>query len=444
MATKNSGTTTGLIPTASEVLPDGTILDLVREQGNGAVGFLTQDGDLYRIVSRFEYEGKTYIPASADPSILSALRLPTRAASYTSTQELFSEIRKLLALYNDLPEQYLSQITYFIFGTWLVDRVPMAPFLSIVAPPTAPRGVILQLLSLLCRRSLLLTADNPAGLWTLPMHLRPTLLLDAAELGVSFQKFLRASNCQGIYFPRNGQALDLYCAKAVCSPEPLRNSSLAASALQISLAPTRRELPALSEEVSHRIAEEFQAKLLMYRTRNYTHVRTPDFDVPGLTSPTQCLALSLGACIVDDDKLQAELIPLLRQQDREFQVERSAGLESVILEALLCCSHENGRSTVRVAEVAEIANTVLARRDEILRVSPETVGRRLKSIGFRTEPIGSGGNGLRLLSQVRATIHRLAHEYGIRLDPGAGCSYGLMSNESSQKEREGVSEEERV
>jgi len=444
MATNNSSTTTDLIPTACEVLPNGMILDLVREEGNGAVGFLTQDGDRYRIVSRFEYEGKTYVPVSADPTILSALRLPTRAASYTSTRELFDEIRKLLALYNDLPERFVSQIAYFIFGTWLVDRVPMAPFLSIVAPSTAPRGVLLQLLALLCRRSLLLTAENPAGLWTLPMHLRPTLLLDAAELSVPVQKFLRASNSQGIHFPRNGQALDLYCAKAVCSPEPLRNPSLASSALQISLAPTRQELPALSEEASHRIAEEFQAKLLMYRTKKYSHVRPPDFDVAGLTAPTQCLARSLAACIVDDDKLQAELVPLLRQQDREFQVERSAGLESVILEALLRCSHEGGRSTVRAAEVAEIANTVLARRGEILRISPETVGRRLKSIGFRTEPIGSGGNGLWLLGQVRATIHRLAREYGIQQDPMNGCTHCLGSNDNPQKEQERAVEEEHV
>ncbi len=95
MATNNRSTTADLIPTACEVLPNGMILDLVREEGNGEVGFLTQDGDRYRIVSRFEYEGKTYVPAAADPTILSALRLPTRAASYTSTRELFNEISKL-------------------------------------------------------------------------------------------------------------------------------------------------------------------------------------------------------------------------------------------------------------------------------------------------------------------------------------------------------------
>ena len=258
------------------------------------------------------------------------------------------------------------------------------------------------------------------------------------------QKFLRASSSQDIRFPRKGQALDLYCAKAVCSPEPLRDPSLASMALQISLAPTRRELPALSEEASHQIAEEFQAKLLMYRSKTYSHVRPPDFDVAGLTAPTQCLARSLAGCIVDDYKLQAGLVPLLRQQDQEFEVERSAGLESVVLEALLCCCHEGGRSTVRAAELAEITNTVLARRGEILRVSPETVGRRLKSLGFRTEPIGSGGNGLWLLGEIRTTIHKLAREYGVQQDPMNGCTRCLGSNGKPQKEEERAGEEERI
>ena len=41
---------------------------------------------------------------------------------------------------------------------------------------------------------------------------------------------------------------------------------------------------------------------------------------------------------------------------------------------------------------------------------PEMVGRRLKSLGFRTESIGSRGNGLWLLCEIRTTIHKLARE----------------------------------
>ncbi len=64
---------------------------------------------------------------------------------------------------------------------------------------------------------------------------------------------------------------------------------------------------------------------------------------------------------------------------------------------------------------------------ERLRISPESVG----------EPIGSGGNGLWLLDEVRAKIHRVAFDYSV-LCQSKGCTYGLQDNSDTQgKEEEG-------
>jgi hypothetical protein len=62
------------------------------------------------------------------------------------------------------------------------DRIPVAPLLWVTSPSAADGSEFLQLLALFCRRSLLLSADSTAALWTLPMFLRPTLFLDGAEL----------------------------------------------------------------------------------------------------------------------------------------------------------------------------------------------------------------------------------------------------------------------
>lgn len=77
--------------------------------------------------------------------------------------------------------------------------------------------------------------------------------------------------------------------------------------------------------------------------------KLPDCYLFELTAPARNLARSLMACIVDDDKLQGGLLRFLHEQDQESQLERRSGLESVILEALLSCCHEKGRSAVRVA-----------------------------------------------------------------------------------------------
>src|SRR5208337_2008577 len=118
-------------------------------------------------------------------------------------------------------------------------------------------------------------------------YLRPTLLLDAAEQTTPMQKFLHASNHKGIYFARRGQTLNFCCAKAVSSPESLRDHALANFALQIALPPNRQQRSVLTPEESQRIAERYQADLLGYRLRNYHQIRIPDSDVGGLPAAKQ-------------------------------------------------------------------------------------------------------------------------------------------------------------
>lgn len=96
------------------------------------------------------------------------------------------------------------------------------------------------------------------------------------------------------------------------------------------------------------------------------------------------------------------------------------------------------------AEGADVFAEALAKRGESLQVSPEMVGHRLKSLGFRTEPIGSGGKGLWLLGDVCGAIHKLAPEYGVRQDPVVGCMHCRIPRLSPQKEEQRGGKEERI
>ena len=427
MGIQSSRALMGRTPTAGEVLPNGVLLDLVRDPITNEVGVLGWTGSDGKIGPTVKFGNKTYIPANVDPSVLAALQLPWDFSSPAPpTRELFDDVCRQLAQFTAIPEHSLRQVAYFIFATWLADRIPVAPFLWVDAASAADSSELMQVLGLFCRRSLLLSSDSVTGLWTLPMYLRPTLLLDGAELTVPLQRFLHASSSKGIRSVKGGQALDLYCAKAICSQDSLRDPALASLALQISLPPRRAQLPTLTQEVSKDIANTFQAKLFRYRLTHLQKVVTPTIDVGGLTPATQNLARSLAACILGDEKLQSEVVPLLRGQDRETTDERSQGLEPIVLEALLYCCHEGDRSTVFASELAEAVNSILSQKGQKLRVSPETVGWKLRHLRFRTESVGSGKKGLWLFDDVRRRIHILAEEYRVPLDPqGAlnGCPH---------------------
>ena len=425
--------------TAGEVLDDGSILELV---GDGVktkqLRLLHWNGKTLDVSERIIHYGESYSPARLDASLLKALRLPTRIMPFGSTRELFTAACNLLARFSDLPERVIQQIVYFLFADWLADRVWRAPFLSIVAPPTAPSGTLMRVLSLLCRRPLSLGDLGPAGFRKLPMWLMPTLLLDIPEPSRPLQRLLRASGARGMSVASEGRPVDLYCPKVVCSQEPLQDPSLLGLAIEVALPPTRRKLPVLDWETSEKVADEFQSKLLMYRLTNFRKVSAPPTDLSELASPTQDLARTLMACIVGDTELQSGVVSLLHEQDKEIEANRVAAVPSVVLEALLFACHDGDRPTVQVFELAEITNTILAKRNCALVVSPETVGWQLKSLGFRTEPISSLGKGLRLMDDIRARIHKLAHDYGVwsvRGGPMRLCShcsaFGPGNNEAA-------------
>jgi hypothetical protein len=137
----------------------------------------------------------------------------------------------------------------------------------------------------------------------------------------------------------------------------------------------------MTQEASKAISDTFQAKLLGYRPTHFQEVATADIDVPGLTPATQSLVWALAARILGDQKTHSEVVPLLLDQDPETTEERSAGLESVILKALLHCCYEGDQSIVTVAALAEATNGLLAE----VRRRIHTPGGGVPSAGrFRT------------------------------------------------------------
>lgn len=70
------------------------------------------------------------------------------------------------------------------------------------------------------------------------------------------------------------------------------------------------------------------------------------------------------------------------------------------------------------------------------------VAHRLNWLGFRTQPIGSGGKGPWLLGDVCGAIHKLVPEYGVRQGPVVGCVHCRIPTISPQEEEQRGGKEE--
>jgi len=401
------------IETTGEVFSDGTALELIRLGSEpGGTSLLRWDGKNATSGQQFEVDGKIYRAPQLHSTSLRALRLPGRIAPYGSTRDLFDGIRKLFIEYTDISEYHARQIAYFNLGSWLADRLLVAPLLLIIAPLGVAKAQLLRLLSILCRRPLMLAEVTPAALSSLA-SLRPTFLFDEPNMSRRAARLLYAMNNYRHSALGNGRIMDAFSAKVICSREPLRDALLSSQALEITLSPAGRQVPFLEDTVCERIADEFQPKLLQYRLTNLGRIRTPEIDVSELTVPMQDVARAFGTCVADDEELQLGVVQLLRERNQDACLDFSTELGSVILEALLFWCHSEGRSQVLSSELADTVNTIWAKRGEGRETTPESVGWKLRALDLHTEPIGGAGNGLQLIEAVRARVHSLAKAYRV-------------------------------
>ncbi|MFZ0637560.1 MAG: hypothetical protein WA755_14565 [Candidatus Acidiferrales bacterium] len=400
--------------TTGELFHDGTCLELLRDPESGGATLIFYDGEKSTIAPWIKTHDRIYTPPDMDSSILRAVTLPSSCSQFGSTRELFTEIFTLISRTTRQANNVVAELAFFVFATWCADRLPLAPLLWIVAPPTTSSGPLLQLLGLLCRRALLVTEPNLAALRSAALQMKPTILTEVAIATRAFTRTIRASNRRGTYMVAGEKVLDLSCARVVFAAEPLREPASAGFPLEIAMAPTRDYVPVMEMAEAERIAEDLQAKLLMYRLKNGNKVAPPNLNLGELTAPMQEIAHTLAACIVGDEDLQAQIVPLLRPRDREIEVDRAAMLEAIVLEALLAACHEKLPGALPIVGLTQRVNTILAGRGETSEVSPEKVGWKLRALGLHTESVTGGRKGIALHSETRAMIHRLAAAYGVR------------------------------
>ena len=400
--------------TTGHLFLDGTLIELMRRANDkGPVLVRWKDGN-FEIADQVQYSGAMYTAAPIAPNIERALRLPARIGPPENVEVLFGDLHNFLAGRSGQPDSCITPLVFAVFASWLWPVLPIAPIVSIFAPPGSPKTRIFQLLEMVCRRPLCLAGLTRSDMLRLPWSLGLTLLLDEPELKPAMQAILRASSQRGMHLVAGRDILDAFGPKILISSAPENGLSVEDNALRIALIPTSGVLPAIDKHVEDEIAEELQARLLGYFLRNFNNVVIPKFDISGLRQPLQFLAQTLGSVLVGDEKLQAKILPIVAIQNEEFCAESARSLDSVVIEVLLFFIHEGRQSKVRRARLAKKVSLIYEGRGSQHTVSAENVGWAIKRLRIPSGRIDRAGNGVELTAEVGRQVHRLALAYGVQ------------------------------
>ena len=405
----------------------GVLVETIRDPKNpGRMAFLRWENGSAAIVHSIEHDGQIFVPPDPISRSFRLLSLPDGVLPSGKSFELLAEIASTISKFVRLPPNRYGIVAGFVMASWFQDCFEAAPYLWIVGPLGSGKTKLLRLLWALCRRGLIAGDLRSGSVYKLMDAWDPTLIIDELELGSSaangeLLRLLRTGSTPGVPTFRNGRPFSTYGLKIIASRQPFADAALSSRGLIISLLPTKHDTPPLDEATLHKVEQEFQRKLCMFRLQNHAAVKnfaTSPNTFNGLSPRMRQIARALVSPFLGDEPFASELQEVLEVYDDEARIDRSLEPEWLVAETLMAVCHDGDKggrfiSGMLVGDVAIEVNQKLRDRHEDLWLSAKKVGMVLKALGLSTTRLGRSGRGFALTSALKRKIHGIAARLGI-------------------------------
>ena len=423
-----------IIETDFAELPDGTLLDTIEDPNNPAQTLLAVYRDQsVRYADQFEADDRICVPISRTTEILRHVRFSRGAKPYKSTDHLLGALTAVISHCLDMSNLQRVLLSCFILSTWLLEKLPVAPYLAFVGLPRSGKTTTLRLLDLLCRRSLLTSDITSAAFYETCNRVTPSLIIDeTATAGDRRALFhlLRVGSTPGSIAIRKNKAFNPYCPKIVCWTELPDDQALNSRCVIIPLQESeRKDLLRVTDPKIQAFADNIPQMCQQYRLEKFNRLSLAR--VPGdefLNSRSRDLYEAL-ALPIDDANIR-EFLAAQFQTQQNFNREPLSPVQAAVLQTLDWYIHANGTdSTCANSDLTDAVNLQLKYDHELFHATPHQVGHVLTSFGLTERKRTNAGWVLLLSRDTRKRIHTLLRRYAVELDSSVnreGC--GLCSD----------------
>lgn len=414
------------VETSGELFRDGYSLSLVRDPALGELELVLSNGTKFTAARRFEINGRAYVPPKLASSALDAVVFPTAWNNdYETTDALFGAIEEPF-LHQGFGSEIAFKAACFALCSWFPECLP-APCL-LVAGPRTESAIFLGLLACVVRHGLPLVEINPATFWSLPLVVKPTLVINHEKPGRIISRLISCSIFPGAFLARKNGFRDVSSTKALyVGPTPI-SFSLGDMVMHLNLLPIQGHDLRLDSDTKDQVAQEFQPQLLAYRARNILKVWGSDYETPGLYSAQRVMATSLGRCVVEaSPKIRDRIFSFFKVQQDAFLADRWVDPSIVAVEAFLYHCHtgnevRNGR--LHVGSIAKTVRGILVGRGEDEgNLTDKAMGSILRNFGF-VDTRDAKGWYVSLSKEVRRKVHKLARDLNVPAigEPFSSCN----------------------
>jgi hypothetical protein len=417
-------------PTASAVLPDGTLIELVYQPDEERTLLVAWHTDKMTLHEMIEMDsGERLIPISAQNNLIRhrAVLLPARPDEYGSIAKLVREIESHLRRYVDLSPAFFGITTYYILLSWVYDAFNELPYLRLRGEPGSGKTRALIVIGSLCYKGFLASgASTVSPIFHTLDTFRGTFIFDEADFRFSDEKaelvkIFNNGNVRGFPVLRTAisakrefdpQAFMVFGPKIVAMRHAFEDRALESRFIteEMGQRPLRPDIPINLPDVQQIEARALRNKLLMYRFRTLGTVKIDDGLVdPALSSRLNQILVPLLS-IIDDAQVRADIVVAAKTLDRTLKSERAATPEAQLLEILTEALADATRNTVPFTEIVQ-SFTVRFGAEFERPITPRYLGSLLRS-RLHLASYKTRGNYVVPVSE-KAKVDALCPRYGV-------------------------------
>jgi hypothetical protein len=401
-------------------LEDGMLVELIENPHDPTKSLLaTWKNGQVRYVERLECGNRVFVPIPKDAELIRHVRLANGIEPYESLQTLLGDIMAVFQLSLELSAEHMLLLGSFVLSDWLIEKLPIAPYVAFVGPPGSGKTTALRILNLLCRRGLFTADISSAAFYELCDRMTTTLLIDEMATVDNRRKLfhlLRTGTTQDLVAVRKGSTFKSYGARVVSWIELPDDPALNSRCILIPMKSCKRTnlLAPKDPRILH-MAAKLQRQLLQFRIMKLKTLALPQ--IPGeeeLQPRTRDLFRALALPLAEEKEACEALFILLQQQESlrsVLSVEQSA-----VLECLYEAIHSSPEAAyIRSKALTESVNANLRWKGESGNLIERKVGDILTSLHLMNRTRKNYGYVLWFNRETREEIHSLARMYEVNL-----------------------------
>jgi hypothetical protein len=436
------------VPTASAVLADGSLLEMIHNPDAGTTSFvLSNEGEWSIVPDHVIHGDRLIVPFSANNNLLThdVVLFATHPEEYASKTRLLAAIQDFIHRYVDLTPLFERIAAHYVLLSWVHDGFHELPYLRVMGSPGSGKTRFLLTVGSLCYKPIFASgASTVSPLFRILDSMKGTLVLDEADFRFSDEKnditkILNNGTVRGFPVLRAEQnpatkeysphAFHVFGPKIIASRTGFDDRGLESRFIteQLGVQRLRPDIPISLDGGHRREAQSLRNQLLLFRLRNYSAVQTPA-RLDRHLEPRLLQSFGPLLAVIDDDHTKTEVLALAFQYQRQIVADRGLDLDGRILEVI----KDLTSASTLPPTIREIAADFAKRFGDDLerRVTPHWVGWHIRQrLGLLTQ---RRTDGYVIADSERTKLAALYERYGLVVgDPLESSSSTQSSSDLS-------------